>query len=136
VVKEQSNPAIAITKSPDSQTVAVGATARWTIKVTNTGNVKLHDVTVTDPKAPKCDKTFSGIFDVGESRTYTCFRPNTTEPYINTANVVGTSPTNEKVRDSDTAEVKVQPIKPRPIKPKPIKPKPPTVSHTKPKATG
>jgi hypothetical protein len=111
----------------------VGAPASWTIKVTNTGDVKLHDVTVTDAKAPKCDRDL-GIMNVGQSKTYTCSRPNTTENYTNVADVVGTSPTNQKVTDEDSAVVKVAPLKPA-VKPKP-KPKPPTISHEKPKNTG
>ena len=67
------HPRIAITKSPESQTVttkfkttkgAGGAnkttvtygTAHFTIKVTNTGDVTLHDVTVNDPLSTNCNK--------------------------------------------------------------------------------
>ena len=50
--------------------------------------------------------------------------------------VVGTSPTNQKVTDNDSANVTVAPVKPA-VKPKPKpKPKPPTISHAKPKNTG
>ena len=114
--------------------MAKGASATWTITVKNTGDVKLHDVTVTDPKAPNCNHDL-GIMNPGQSKTYTCSRPNTTENYRNIANVVGTSPNNKKVTDSDFARVKAAPLKPA-MKPKPPKPKPPVVSHVKPKSTG
>jgi hypothetical protein len=130
----RSNPDIQITKNPKSQTVAKGAPASWTIVVTNTGDVKLHDVTVTDPKAPKCNRKFPMIFAPGDAHTYTCSRPNTQRNYTNVANVVGTSPDDKKVTDSDSAVVKVAPLKPA-VKPKP-KPKPPVISHEKPKSTG
>ena len=128
------HPAISITKNPPSQTVAKGAAAVWQIKVTNTGDVKLHAVRVTDPKAPKCDRSFAGILAPGASRTYSCSRPNTQENYTNVASVVGTAPNGEKVTDSDSAVVKTAPLKPA-VKPKP-KPKPPVISHQKPKSTG
>ncbi len=53
------------------------------------------------------------------------------------ANVVGTAPNGEKVRDTDSAVVKTAALTPPP-KPKPIKPKPkpPMVSTRTPKATG
>ena len=113
----------------------MGATANWTIKVTNNGESKLHNVTVTDPKAPKCDRNV-GILNVGQSKSYSCSRPDTTEAFTNVAFVVGTSPTNQKVTDNDSANVTVAPVKPA-VKPKPKpKPKPPTISHAKPKNTG
>jgi predicted secreted protein len=128
------NPDIEITKNPKSQTVAKGAPASWTIVVTNTGENKLHNVRVTDPKAPKCNRKFPMIFAPGDAHTYTCSRPNTQRNYTNVANVVGTSPDDKKVTDSDSAVVKVAPLKPA-VKPKP-KPKPPVISHEKPKSTG
>jgi uncharacterized repeat protein (TIGR01451 family) len=130
----KTNPAIAITKNPKSQTVAKGTAATWTIKVTNTGDVKLRNVTVADPKAPGCNRRFPGVLAPDASRTYTCGRPNTQEDYTNVAAVVGTAPNGEKVTDSDSAIVKVAPLTPA-VKPKP-KPKPPVISHEKPKSTG
>ena len=130
----KTNPAIQITKNPKSQTVAKGAPAGWTIVVTNTGDVKLHAVRVTDPKAPRCNRRFPGILAPGASRTYRCARPNTQEGYTNVAVVFGTAPDKKKVTDSDSAVVKVAPLKPA-EKPKP-KPKPPVISHEKPKSTG
>ena len=55
------HPAIKIEKGPDSQTVSSGGTATFTIKVTNTGDVTLTDVTVTDALAPGCARTKNEI---------------------------------------------------------------------------
>ena len=105
------HPAISIVKNPDSQTVSMGGTATFRITVTNTGDVVLHDVTVTDPLSPNCNRSL-GTMAVGAARTYTCTRPNVTESFLNRANVVGTSPKGEKVRDTDTAPVKTAEFKP------------------------
>jgi uncharacterized repeat protein (TIGR01451 family) len=130
------HPAIEITKTPDSQTVTKSDPASWTITVTNTGDVKLHDVTVTDAKAPNCSHSL-GILNPGQSKTYTCSRPNTTENYTNVAVAVGTSPKKKKVTDNDSAHVKAAPLKPAEHpKPPPPPPPPPTISHEKPKTTG
>src|SRR5947208_1029973 len=52
-----SHPAISIVKDPKSQTVTVGNTATFNITVTNTGDVALTDVTVTDAPLTNCDRT-------------------------------------------------------------------------------
>ncbi|MGB2984152.1 MAG: hypothetical protein WBC63_09910, partial [Candidatus Bipolaricaulia bacterium] len=51
------NPAISISKTPATQQVVTGGTATFTIVVTNTGDVPLTDVAVTDANAPDCDRT-------------------------------------------------------------------------------
>ena len=48
-------------EEPDEQSVASGATVAWTIVVTNTGNVTLTNVRVTDPEAADCAKTSANI---------------------------------------------------------------------------
>jgi len=107
----ETHPAITITKNPKSQTVGLGAPAGWTIEVTNTGDVVLHDVTVTDAMAPGCSRRL-GTMPVDGVRSYLCSRPNTTKDYTNVARVVGTAPNGTKVRDDDSAVVKVQPFVP------------------------
>jgi uncharacterized repeat protein (TIGR01451 family) len=113
-------PAIKITKNPKLQTVNVqsvkhggkvhitkGGTAKFQIKVTNTGNTPLHDVTVTDPRSPGCNHSL-GSMGQGTSKQYSCSQPNVKAGYTNVANVVGTSPKGQKVHDSDTAQVNIK----------------------------
>jgi uncharacterized repeat protein (TIGR01451 family) len=116
----QPAPQINIVKDPNVQTVNVrsvrhggritvvsGGTAHFTIKVTNTGNVTLHAVTVTDPLSPGCNRNL-GVMTTGTSKTYTCTRANVKKRYTNLAKVVGTSPTGQNVRDQDTARVNIK----------------------------
>ena len=111
-----SDPAIEIQKTPDLQQYEVeegsdvNPTATFTITVTNTGNVDLKDVTVTDPKTPSCDK-FIGDLAVGESTSYQC-SVVVTESFTNIADVVGTPPVGPKVTDSDPAEVILKAVLP------------------------
>ena len=117
------HPKITIAKSPNTQTVTTGfnttqgangankttvtyGTATFTIKVTNTGDVTLHDVTVSDPLSTNCDKSLGSIA-AGQSKTYTCTKPAVTANFTNVATATGTSPKGVKVHASDTADVKV-----------------------------
>ena len=99
-------PAIRIVKSPDAQEITKGGTATFKIKVTNTGNVTLHSVTVTDPRSTGCNRNL-GTMARGKSKTYTCTQKNVTKGYTNVAVAVGTSPTGKKVNDQDTARVSI-----------------------------
>lgn len=98
-------PAIAILKDAD-QLINSGDTANFTISVTNIGNADLTNVTVTDPLVPTCNNNFATLA-IGETQTYTCAQTNVTASFTNTANVVGTTPTNTQVNASDTANVTV-----------------------------
>src|SRR5205814_6879047 len=80
------HPAIVIVKNPKSQTVTSGGTATFTITVTNTGDVALTDVSVTDPLSPNCNKTI-GTLAPGQAVSYTCTRPNATASFHNVAAV-------------------------------------------------
>jgi uncharacterized repeat protein (TIGR01451 family) len=145
VVDANTAPAIAIVKEPKSQTVAPGGTAAFAITVTNTGNVVLTDVTVTDAKSPNCNRTKADIpalasMAPGAHVTYTCTRPNVTASFDNVAVATGKPPVGPPVTATDTAPVKIAPLKPA-TKKKVAKntkklPKPKVVSHKKPKATG
>ena len=117
------HPHIAIVKSPKHQkvttklsttTTATGAnktsvtygTANFTIKVTNTGDVALHNVTVSDPLSTNCNKGL-GTIPAGKSKTYSCSKPAVTANYTNVANATGTSPKGVKVHATDHANVVV-----------------------------
>ena len=55
------HPSITITKNPKAQTVAKGGTAVFTITVKNNGDVDLTNVTVTDPRSPRCNRTIGNV---------------------------------------------------------------------------
>jgi uncharacterized repeat protein (TIGR01451 family) len=100
------NPAITISKGPDGQQVVAGGTVTFDITVTNTGDVALADVAVTDTLAPDCDNTFSALA-VGASETYSCTMTTGATDFTNTANATATDPLGNPVTDNDTADVDV-----------------------------
>jgi uncharacterized repeat protein (TIGR01451 family) len=100
-------PAIDIVKDPKAQTFKEGGTATFKITVTNTGDVTLTDVTVTDPKSPDCDRNL-GTLGVGQSKSYTCTKKNVTAAFENVATASGKPPTGARVSANDNANVKVQ----------------------------
>ena len=101
-------PAIAITKLPAAQTVAPGATANFTITVTNTGTVTLTNVTVADPLSTGCVKTI-GTLAPGQSSTYTCSQTGVTAAYTNVATATGHPPVGPDVTASASADVTLTP---------------------------
>src|SRR5205823_3144887 len=98
--------------------------ATFTITVTNTGDVALTDVTVTDALSPNCNKTI-GTLAAGASTSYTCTRPNVTASFNNVAVVTGKAGATT-VTAQDTAPVTA---KAKPFVPKVV---PKVVSHKKP----
>ena len=99
-------PAIDVQKTPDIQQVVDGGTADFTITVTNTGDVALTNVVVTDALAPACDTTI-GALAVDEVVTYTCSLAGVTADFTNVASVTGDDPTGGLVADTDDAVVDV-----------------------------
>ena len=99
--------AINIEQIPVSQEVESGSNANFTITVTNSGEVDLSGVVVTDVLAPNCDNTI-GDLAVGDSVSYGCTATDVTESFANTAEVVG-SPVDGQpdVTDTDTVTVTV-----------------------------
>ena len=104
-------PAIAIVKSPKTQTIGSGATAAFTITVTNTGKVTLSDVTVTDPRSPGCDRKL-GTLATAAAKNYMCTQPDVKKDFTNVATATGKPPTGADVKASDHAKVKVAPFTP------------------------
>ncbi|MGA9595605.1 MAG: hypothetical protein WBV06_05590, partial [Acidimicrobiia bacterium] len=100
------NPAITIDKTPDSQQIVAGETATFDITVTNTGDVDITDVTVSDPLAPNCNGSFASLA-TGASETYSCTMTTGGTDFTNTATVTGNDPLANPVTDSDTAAVDV-----------------------------
>jgi len=99
-------PSIRIEKSPDSQTIVTGTAATFTIKVTNTGDVDLTNVFVTDVNAPGCDKTI-GVLAAGVPFTYVCTLLNVKAGFTNSATATGHPPVGPNVTSTDTADVVV-----------------------------
>lgn len=97
-------PAISIIKDAD-QTITSGSSANFSISVTNTGNVALTGVTVTDPATPACAANI-GALAVAAVHNYTCAAANVTASFTNTATVTGTHNATT-VTASDSATVTV-----------------------------
>jgi uncharacterized repeat protein (TIGR01451 family) len=100
-------PAINVEKTPDNQQIVSGGTATFTITVTNTGDVALTTVNVTDELAPDCARSNLGTLAPGASTSYTCTRANVTADFTNSATATGTPPSGPDVSDTDTAAVDV-----------------------------
>lgn len=99
-------PAIEIEKTPDVQTVRITSDVTFTIIVTNTGDVTLENVTVTDAMAPQCDADL-GTMEPDATQSYSCVMPNALEDFVNVASVTGEPPTGPNVSDTDDATVNV-----------------------------
>ncbi len=99
-------PAIDIQKMPDLQIIPSGGTAVFQIVVTNTGNVPLVNVAVTDPMAPDCAVTI-GNLAVGASYSYSCSIANVMAGFTNVATVNGEDEKGTPVSDTDDAVVQV-----------------------------
>ena len=97
------DPGISVEKSVNLAAVTAGSTVTYQVVITNTGNVPLHDVVVTDPAVPGCSLVI-GNLGVGESTTVTC-TSIVWAPLTNTASASGSDPFNTPVHDEDTAEV-------------------------------
>jgi len=79
--------------------VAVGSTVTWTYNVTNTGNVALSGVTVTDDQGvtltgPSGDTNLNGKLDLNEMWVYTATGTAIVGQYNNTATASGTDATS------------------------------------------
>ena len=99
-------PGIAVSKTPDLQTVVIGGTATFTIEVTNTGDADLTAVDVTDVVAPDCDRTLPTLL-VGETFSYSCTLAGITADLTNVADVVASEPSGGTVSSTDSADVTV-----------------------------
>ncbi len=131
-VAPATHPAITIVKNPKSQTVTRGGTATFTITVTNTGDVALTNVRVSDPLSPNCNRTI-GTLAPGASSSYTCTRANVAANFTNVAVASGTAGgTTVTAQDTAPVTAKAAALQPKTV----TKVKPKVVSHRKPKATG
>jgi uncharacterized repeat protein (TIGR01451 family) len=93
---------------PDERIFASGSDVPFFIVVTNTGDVDLTNVVVSDPLVPSCSKTI-GFLAVGQHLSYSCTAPNVTQGFTNTASVTGTWGSTS-VTDEDPSTVKITAI--------------------------
>jgi uncharacterized repeat protein (TIGR01451 family) len=110
------NPAISITIDPASQTVDsarstasarnTAGTASFTIKIKNTGNVKLTSVRVTDLLAPDCARSVGSLV-AGGSSSYACTRAHVTRSFTNVAIVTGHDSSAKVKTVSDTGHAQI-----------------------------
>jgi hypothetical protein len=101
------HPGIEIAKTPDTQTVASGSDVTFTIAVTNTGDMPLANVTVSDAQASDCEQTFAQL-PSGQHRSYSCVAADVRAGFINSAVVVGTiQPLGGEVTAADAAKVRL-----------------------------
>jgi uncharacterized repeat protein (TIGR01451 family) len=100
------HPGVQIAKTPDQQQVLSGSTVTFTIAVTNTGDVILSPVVVSDALASNCDRTISALA-VGAPISYQCTQPDVIADFTNTIIVSATPPVGQVVTDIDTASVKL-----------------------------
>ena len=77
--------------------------------MTNTGDVALTGVAVTDPKVPACDRTL-GELAPRQSTTYTCDVEVIEAELLNVASVMGRTRAGVVVTDSDDAKVAPVPV--------------------------
>ena len=114
------NPKIAIKTAVNGQdadtapgpTIPAGSAVTWTYAVTNTGDVNLTDVKVTDSKgvAVSCPKT---SLHPGEAMTCTASGTAISGNYENVGAVTAKSPCDEAVQDSDPSHYTNPPTTPK-----------------------
>jgi len=95
----------------DTQEVANGGTATFTITVTNSGTEDLCNVSVADPNGLNCEMTYTdngGILAIGDTWTYTCTVENVLMAFVNAATVNAEGCTSgTPVDDTDVSPVVV-----------------------------
>ncbi|HYX75724.1 MAG TPA: hypothetical protein VE757_00985, partial [Gaiellaceae bacterium] len=111
------HPAITVSKTPHTQTVAFAGTVTFTIGVKNTGDSVLTDVHVTDAQAPGCARTKAEIPQLasmapGDELSYSCTVANVMANFTNVATAIGTPEKGPDVSSTDSASVTVGPPPP------------------------
>lgn len=101
------HPAVKIGQVATPTQVRVGDTVTWTITVTNTGDVPLTAVAVTDDLVPGCAKPLGTLAPHTET-AYGCTTTAGATGLANTANVSGADPLGRPVADAATATFTVQ----------------------------
>ena len=118
VVTPTSAPQISVVKQASPKTVStVGELIDYTLVATNTGNVTLSGVSITDPKLPTliCSPTAPATLAVGAymrcSGSYALKTAEAAAGFVtNVATAVGTAPSGAPVRGTGTATTPVIPV--------------------------
>ncbi len=97
---------ITLSKTARPARVNAGGLVTFALVVTNTGEVGLDDVTVTDDSFAPCVRTFSHL-NAGAAQTWTCTTTAGTTDITNTATATGTPPSGPHPSDTATATVDV-----------------------------
>ncbi|MCP5099631.1 MAG: DUF11 domain-containing protein, partial [Chloroflexi bacterium] len=100
------NPSIALSITPDEQQILSGDNVNFSVTVTNTGNVTLSNVVVTDTIVAGCAKNDIGSLAKDASTTYPCSDSSVTGDYFNNASVTADH-TIGQVSDNTSALVDV-----------------------------
>jgi uncharacterized repeat protein (TIGR01451 family) len=88
VITEQ-GPAITITKTASPTSILAGGSVTWSITVTNTGNVTLNNVSVSDAQASGCAQSYDGVLLPGGVWTFSCSTEGVVSTMTNTATAKG-----------------------------------------------
>ena len=108
------SPAINVDKTANPTTILVNGNTTYTYVVTNTGNVPLSSIQLTDNRFTnaclstpvKTGGDLDAVLELGETWTYTCVR-SLSQGTTNTATVIGTPAVGPNVSDTDDATVTV-----------------------------
>ncbi|GAA4538299.1 DUF7507 domain-containing protein [Amycolatopsis samaneae] len=100
------HPGLSIAKDVKGGPFREGDKVTFTIVVTNTGDVPLTAVKVTDDLAPSCVKTFDRL-EPGAKQSYECAMTAPADDVVNVASAAGTPPTGSPVVATDDAKVDV-----------------------------
>ncbi|MEV4143159.1 hypothetical protein AB0J40_05785 [Amycolatopsis sp. NPDC049691] len=101
------HPAVALAAQAAPAAVREGDTVTWTITASNTGDVPLTGVTVTDDQVTGCTKPLGTLSPQGK-QTYTCTTRAGATGLTNKPTVTGTDPTARPVTASAEAAFAVQ----------------------------
>ena len=100
---------LVITITPEEQTIRDGASANFTVSVSNLGDETLSNVIVTNDTVPACDMTFETLepaTEAGENvETYDCVSDALSEDLTTTVNAVATAADGAPVDATDSAMV-------------------------------
>lgn len=101
------DPAIVVTITPASQSIFVGETAVFNVKVRNDGDIALSGVSVAAPNAANCRRSNLGTLAAQSETTYQCTVTQKTDNFSVQVTAAGNHPLGS-VTDHDTAVVEVE----------------------------